>query len=67
MAKRTNPRARKRKGVSSIKATTAAASGAQRAAHFAAGGTVAAWRGRSKRIDQTPKVASRNACRGYRG
>ena len=42
-----------------------AAAGAERAAHFAAGGDVAGWRGRSVTMDnRTKRAASRDACRG---
>lgn len=36
---------------------------ARRAAHFQAGGTIASWRGRARRIDNPKVVASRTACR----
>lgn len=41
-----------------------AAQGAARAAHFKAGKTVAMWRGRSSKVADAKKVASKNACRG---
>ena len=41
------------------------ANGIARAAHFAAGGTVAGWRGRSVTMDNdTPRARSKKACRG---
>lgn len=39
--------------------------GAARRAHFAAGGTVAAWQGRNSRVQDGRKVASRIACRQF--
>ena len=40
------------------------AAGNRRAAHFAAGGTLAEWRGRSVREQNPKRVASKTACRG---
>jgi len=40
------------------------AAGNRRAAHFAAGGTLAEWRGRSVREQNPKRVANKNACRG---
>ena len=43
----------------------AGAAGRARAAHFAAGGTLAEWRGRAVREQNVKRVANKNACRGH--
>lgn len=46
-------------------AASKGAAGIARAAHFAAGGTLAGWRGRSVTMDNdTPRARSKKACRG---
>ena len=51
-----------------LKAQLAAQRGLDRAAHFANGGTVAAWRGRHTVQKDRKKEKDRRACRGrYRG
>jgi hypothetical protein len=44
--------------------TAKAESAAKRKAHFAAGGTVAMWRGRATTFTDRKKQKSRRACRG---
>ncbi len=53
---------RKKKKFDPVQAQKAAA----RRAHFAAGGTLAMWRGRSSRLDESKSKARQNkkACRG---
>jgi hypothetical protein len=65
MAKRTKSSKNARNNP--VVAASRAASGMARERHFAEGGTVAAWRGRARRIQpDSPAARSKAACRSFR-
>lgn len=60
MARKSRQNKRSEAAIASSKAIR----GLERAAHFAAGGTLEQWRGRHSVVADPKKVASKRACRG---